>query len=235
MSIASTNSGSITRRPDESPDQVADAMHKMFGLRSTGDEVSHYELLGISPNETDPLVIDNAYAMKAGHVRTFQLSKTLGEFVAPVLKRLTNAKITLLDEVRRANYDETLRMRQTQKETRANIAAVVPTAMPMPLAEAPVVIATNTRTNRIAPQQNTLRGYGYAIGAGVALTVAGIGTALWATSGSSKDSDEQPAAAKAELTPGNNTPPRHAHRHATDGREARGSNVLEREYRNRRR
>jgi hypothetical protein len=208
MSIASMNTGSIGQRPEESPDQLASAMHKMFGLKPKGGELSHYELLGVEPDETDPEVIDNAYAMMASHVRNFQLSKQLGEFVAPVLNRLTNAKNVLLDEERRKKYDETLRMRQTQKETRANIAAVVPTAMPA-VSELPIVIdAANARQNRVVPQQTYLQKYAYPIGAAAALTVAGIGATLFATNSSGKGSDETPvAAAKAELNPGKNAPP----------------------------
>ena len=178
-------------------------MRDMLNLNANITEFSHYEILKLSPDETDPKIIDGQYDIIAGHVRNYQLGK-LSRFVSPILNRLTIAKNTLRDPTHRAKYDETLRMRRMQSETRASITAVVPVAVLS--ADVPVVITPNASINRAAPKSGTLQKYGTAIAAGAALTIAGIG-ALWATSSSDKGSDASPTAAKAALDPGKNPLP----------------------------
>lgn len=207
MSIASMNTGSIGRQPEDSGELMGRALHKILGIKSQ-DNLTFYKLLGIEEDESDPAVIESAADRQMAHVRVYQTSKEFGEPAQRILNRISLGRVTLLNAEKKAAYDETLRMRKTQQETRASVATVVPVALPIANAPIinPIVFDTDARVNRATPQQTTLQKYGYAIAAGAALTVASIG-ALWATSSSGKGSDEDPVAAKAELNPGKNELP----------------------------
>jgi hypothetical protein len=64
---------------------------------------TYYEVLDISPDEHDPKVIEEAALCCSGHVRTYQLT---GESECTLrLNEIAQALITLLDPVRRREYD----------------------------------------------------------------------------------------------------------------------------------
>ena len=50
-----------------------DPYHKWLGIPRDQRPVTHYLLLGISPKETDPEVIEEAAIRQSTHVRTYQL------------------------------------------------------------------------------------------------------------------------------------------------------------------
>jgi hypothetical protein len=208
MSIASINQGSIGRQPEDSGDVMGRALHEILGIKQ-GVEPTFYKLLGIEEDETNPTVIMNAADRQMAHVRNFQTSKKYGEAVQVILNRVSNGRITLLDAEKKAQYDETLKMRRTQKETRDNVAAVVPQAVApvaRPAMIAPIVLDRPSRAPSREAEKTLWQKYAIPVGAVAGLTVASIG-ALWATSSSGKGSDEQSIAAKAELNPGKNAPP----------------------------
>jgi hypothetical protein len=67
---------------------------------------TYYQLLGISPHEQDPRVIEEAALGRSGHVRTYQLTRELES--AQRLNEIAQALITLLDPARRRDYDRLL-------------------------------------------------------------------------------------------------------------------------------
>jgi hypothetical protein len=68
---------------------------------------THYQVLGISPDEQDPRVIEEAALGCAGHVRSHQLTRELE--CTQRLNEIAQALITLLDPVQRREYDRGLR------------------------------------------------------------------------------------------------------------------------------
>jgi hypothetical protein len=67
---------------------------------------TYYQLLGISPHEQDPRVIEEAALGRSGHVRTYQLTRELESVQR--LNEIAQALITLLDPARRRDYDRIL-------------------------------------------------------------------------------------------------------------------------------
>jgi hypothetical protein len=67
---------------------------------------THYQLLGISTNERDPGVIEEAAVRLSGHVRAYQLTRA--PECSRLLDAIAQALMTLLDPVQRAKYDQVL-------------------------------------------------------------------------------------------------------------------------------
>ena len=67
---------------------------------------TYYQVLGISPDEHDPRVIEEAALTCSGHVRAYQL--TCESECTLRLNEIAQALITLLDPVRRGEYDRGL-------------------------------------------------------------------------------------------------------------------------------
>ena len=93
---------------------------------------THYQLLGISPEECDPTVINAAVLRQSGYVRNFQIGK-YAEAAARVLSEIQAAKACLLDPAKRARYDAELRAAQplaVARQTAAIAAQVYPVSAP---------------------------------------------------------------------------------------------------------
>ena len=77
-------------------------------VAAAGGEPSrtYYEVLGISPKEQDPKVIEEAALRCSAHVRTYQLTRE--SECTLLLNEIAQALITLLDPVRRRDYDLSL-------------------------------------------------------------------------------------------------------------------------------
>ena len=67
---------------------------------------THYQVLGISPDEPDPRVIEEAALCCAGRVRCYQLTRELECTLQ--LNEIAQALSTLLDPVQRREYDRGL-------------------------------------------------------------------------------------------------------------------------------
>jgi hypothetical protein len=67
---------------------------------------THYQVLGVSRNEQDPRVIEEAALRCTGHIRAYQLTRDLE--VSLRLNEIAQALIVLLDPVRRQEYDRGL-------------------------------------------------------------------------------------------------------------------------------
>jgi hypothetical protein len=79
-------------------------------VSSPGKQVSgtYYEVLDISPDEQEPKVIEEAALRCSGHVRAYQLTRESECTLR--LNEIAQALMTLLDPVRRREYDLSLGM-----------------------------------------------------------------------------------------------------------------------------
>jgi hypothetical protein len=91
-----------------------DPYHRWLGIPPSEQPPHHYRLLGIGLFEEDPEVIQSASDRQMAHVRTFQT----GRYVADsqrLLNELSAAKICLLNDVKRQEYENRLRRRLENK------------------------------------------------------------------------------------------------------------------------
>jgi WD40 repeat protein len=85
-----------------------DPYHKWLAIAKDQRPPTYYQLLGISPHEADPEVIEEAAIRQSSHVRTYQA----GPFARPcirLLNEIAQARATLLNPARRQEYDARLR------------------------------------------------------------------------------------------------------------------------------
>src|SRR5262249_717976 len=100
-----------------------EAHHKWLGIPKELQPPTHYQLLGISPGEEDPEVIEEAAIRQTAHVRTYQTGPHVQECTR-LLNEIAQARTTLLDPAKRKAYDARL-LPQTA-------APAVPIACPVP-------------------------------------------------------------------------------------------------------
>ncbi|HET6879304.1 MAG TPA: hypothetical protein VFI31_04085 [Pirellulales bacterium] len=84
-----------------------DPYRKWLGIPEGQRPPTHYQLLGISPDEQDRDVINAAMVRHSAYVRTLQVGR-YSEEATQLLNELAAAKICLLDPVKRAKYDAEL-------------------------------------------------------------------------------------------------------------------------------
>jgi curved DNA-binding protein CbpA len=82
-----------------------DPYHRWLAIPPGPRPPSHYQLLGVSPDETDPEVIAEAALRQTSHVRTYQTGPHAARCQA-LLNEISQAKVTLLDPRKRKEYDE---------------------------------------------------------------------------------------------------------------------------------
>jgi hypothetical protein len=85
-----------------------DPYRKWLGIPEGQRPPTHYQLLGISPDERDPEVIDAAVLRQSAYVRNFQTGKYSAE-ATRLLTEIAAAKLCLIDPAKRARYDAELR------------------------------------------------------------------------------------------------------------------------------
>lgn len=85
-----------------------DPYRKWLGIPEGERPPTHYQLLGISPDERDAEVIDAAVLRQSAYVRNFQTGKYSAE-ATRLLTEIAAAKLCLIDPAKRARYDAELR------------------------------------------------------------------------------------------------------------------------------
>jgi len=85
-----------------------DPYRKWLGIPPKEQPPNHYRLLGVGLFESDPDVISNAADRQMVHVRSFQSGK-YSELSQRILNELAAARLCLLDQEKRAQYDRRLR------------------------------------------------------------------------------------------------------------------------------
>lgn len=88
-----------------------DPYRKWLGIPEDQRPPTHYQMLGISPDEHDSDVIEAAVVRQSAYVRNFQAGQ-LGEHAARILTEIAAARHCLLDAGRRAQYDAELKAKQ---------------------------------------------------------------------------------------------------------------------------
>src|SRR5262245_48598000 len=84
-----------------------DAYHKWLGIKPGRRPATHYQLLGIAPDERDAEVIREAAIRQTAHVRTYQIGAHAQDCTR-LLNEIALAQKTLLDPAKRQQYDATL-------------------------------------------------------------------------------------------------------------------------------
>lgn len=85
-----------------------DPYRKWLGIPDDCRPPTHYQLLGIAPDEQDLEVIDAAVLRQSAYVRNFQAGK-FGEHATRILTEIAAARICLMDAAKRAAYDAELK------------------------------------------------------------------------------------------------------------------------------
>jgi len=134
-----------------------DPYHRWLGIRPEEQPADHYRLLGLARFEDDPEVIRDAAERQIRHVRSYQLGQHRA-LCQKILNELAAAKACLLDERRRAEYDD--RLREQSEEARGVAGTKSKDAAPWSrepgkIAEsARIVIGPSSRrTSRYAPSK----------------------------------------------------------------------------------
>jgi hypothetical protein len=84
-----------------------DPYHKWLAIPPGQRPPTHYQLLGISPTETDADVIEEAALQRTAHLRTYQIGPHAQECTR-LLNEVARAKIVLLNPAKRMEYDAQL-------------------------------------------------------------------------------------------------------------------------------
>lgn len=84
-----------------------DPYHRWLGIPRSERPPTYYQLLGVSPEETDPEVIEEAALRQTSHVRTYQTGP-YAEMCKTILAEIGKARATLLNRDKRRDYDARL-------------------------------------------------------------------------------------------------------------------------------
>jgi hypothetical protein len=102
---------------------IIDPYHKWLGIPKDQRPPTFYQLLGISPGETDAEVIDEAAIRQTAHVRMYQIGPHAQDCTR-ILGEISQARTTLLNPAKRKAYDAQLtRNAPRQATTDAIVAA----------------------------------------------------------------------------------------------------------------
>jgi WD40 repeat protein len=99
-----------------------DPYHKWLGIPKDQRPPTHYQLLGIAPDETDAEVIDEAAVRQTTHIRAYQIGEHAAQCTR-ILNEIAQAKLTLVHPAKRKAYDE-----QLAKAKASQITAQLPMA-----------------------------------------------------------------------------------------------------------
>jgi hypothetical protein len=81
-----------------------DPYHRWLSIPKHQRPPTHYQLLGVAPDEADPQVITEAALRQTTHVRTYQTGP-YAEACTKVLNEIALARATLLNPDKRRDYD----------------------------------------------------------------------------------------------------------------------------------
>lgn len=113
-----------------------DHYHKWLAIPPEQQPPDHYQLLALQRFESDLDVIEAAADQRMTHIRSYQTGPN-AELAQQLLNELSAARIVLLNEAKKAAYDQQLRRAQQSETTGAQAELVSePTAMtPSPLVD----------------------------------------------------------------------------------------------------
>jgi curved DNA-binding protein CbpA len=91
-----------------------DPYESWLGIPADRRPPTQYDLLGLTPYESDPATIDQAALRRMRKVREYTLSPH-SDLAHDILAELARARLILMDAERRAQYDAELRVRATSR------------------------------------------------------------------------------------------------------------------------
>ncbi|HVA50402.1 MAG TPA: hypothetical protein VNH11_28880 [Pirellulales bacterium] len=156
-----------------------DPYRKWLGIPEGRRPPTHYQLLGISPDERDTEVINAAVVRQSAYVRNFQTGK-YGAEATRLLNEIAAAKLCLLDPLKRSRYDAERRNDEFVPPLRPAKAADQPPGRP-PIASRPVAAPADTarrfagQTQVAGPERRPFSSATAAWAAPVAAVPAGTG------------------------------------------------------------
>ena len=98
----------VLMEPPAVNETVFDAYHKWLGIPPQHQPPDHYRLLGLEIFESDQDVIRAAAERQAAHIQNYKIGPQ-SEFSQRLLNEIARARVCLLDPVRKAEYDRSLR------------------------------------------------------------------------------------------------------------------------------
>ncbi|MBN2476238.1 MAG: hypothetical protein JXB62_16620 [Pirellulales bacterium] len=134
-----------------------DPYHRWLGISPKDQPPNHYRLLGVDTFEDDPNVIESAADRQMAHVRTFQTGKH-SELTQRILNELAQAKLVLLHEKRKAEYDRALRAElQPELSPSESLPSESPLAEPEPPQQPQVRVIPLPQAQRKPPTSRPSR------------------------------------------------------------------------------
>lgn len=119
------------------PEQAFDAYYKWLAIPPSEQPPNCYRLLGVAIYESDPDVIEAAADQRMAHIRTYQTGKH-GAISQKLLNELADARLTLLNLAKKAEYDARLRSQMVAAAVPAEpIRVATPVLAVAPLRSAP--------------------------------------------------------------------------------------------------
>ncbi len=112
-----------------------DPYHKWLGIRKDQRPPTFYQLLGISSDETDLEVIEEAAIRQTAHIRTYQIGPHAKD-CTQLLNEISQARTTLLNPAKRKEYDLQLAKKAAGAKKQIDAAHVTATPSPAPRVEA---------------------------------------------------------------------------------------------------
>ncbi len=133
-----------------------DPYHRWMGIPPAEQPPNHYRLLGVTLFEDNPDVIESAADQRMVHLRTFQTGQHARES-QKLLNAVSMAKLSLLQPVKKLQYDAQLRAKLAQNAAARSAAdAVAPTATsPLPQAVALASAAATASSQTAASDWQT--------------------------------------------------------------------------------
>ena len=101
-----------------------DPYHEWLGIPPDEQPANHYRLLGLELFEADRDMIESVSLQQIAHVRTFAIGEN-SETSQLLLNELSAARVTLLNAVQKADYDQELRQQLSSKGLEQSSAATL--------------------------------------------------------------------------------------------------------------
>src|SRR5262245_25969406 len=141
-----------------------DPYHKWLGIPKDQRPPTHYQLLGVAFGEADPEVIEEASIRQTAHLRAYQIGPHAAECTR-ILNEIAKARTTLLDPVKRSQYEQLVAPRATAEAITAEPIATV--ASPFDQLD-----SASGKTNLVSVKRQSKSSTGLLIGLGAVLTLA---------------------------------------------------------------
>lgn len=108
-----------------------DPYHKWFGIPPNEQPPNHYRLLGVELFEADPEVIDIAADQRMLHLKTYQNGSN-ARASQDLLTEVAKARICLSNETEKQDYDRSLRLKLTLRDSVPNSPPPIPSSISSP-------------------------------------------------------------------------------------------------------